>query len=146
METHGDEDVKTTLAAGTTHTEKILVDRDRTIAFMGDELRVYATPRMCLDIEHTCRQLLLKHHEAGEDSVGARIEIDHLGPTLVGQTVAVTAKVTELALPRIVFEVEVKDEIDTVGRAKHVRFVVDKAKQGERLKRKAEKVKAAKGA
>jgi len=136
--------LKTTLATGATHTEKMLVDRERTIAFMGDELRVYATPRMCLDIEHTCRQLLLKHHDAGEDSVGARIEIDHLGPTLVGQTIAVTAKVTELALPRIVFEVEVKDEIDTVGKAKHVRFVVDKAKQGERLKRKAEKVKAAK--
>ena len=93
--------MKTTLETGTTHTEKILVDRDRTIAFMGDELRVYATPRMCLDIEHTCRQLLLKHHDAGEDSVGARIEIDHLGPTMAGQTVAVTAKVMELALPRV---------------------------------------------
>jgi predicted thioesterase len=138
--------VKDSLKTGTTHTEKILIDRDRTIAFMGDELRVYATPRMCLDIEQTCRQLLLQHHDAGEDSVGARIEIDHLGPTLVGQTVAVTAKVAELALPRVVFEVEVKDEIDTVGKSKHIRFVVDKAKQGERLKRKAEKVKAAKSA
>jgi predicted thioesterase len=72
------------------------------------------------------------------------VEIDHLGPSLVGQSVAITARVTELALPRVSFEVEVKDEIDTVGRAKHIRFVVDKAKQGERLKRKAEKVKAAK--
>lgn len=137
--------MKDTLKAGTTHTERMLIDRERTIAFMGDELRVYATPRMCLDIEQTCRLLLLQHHDDGEDSVGARIEIDHLGPTLVGQTVNVTAKVTELALPRVVFEVEVKDEIDTVGKAKHIRFVVDKAKQGERLKRKAEKVKAAKG-
>lgn len=137
--------MKETLKAGTTHSEKMLIDRDRTIAFMGDELRVYATPRMCLDIEHTCRQLLLQHHDTGEDSVGARIEIDHLGPTMVGQTVTVTAKVVELALPRVVFEVEVKDEIDLVGKSKHVRFVVDKAKQGERLKRKADKVKAAMG-
>jgi predicted thioesterase len=136
--------VKDTLKNGTEHVEKIVVDRERTIAFMGDELRVYATPRMCLDIEHTCRQLLLKHHDAGEDSVGARIEIDHLGPTLVGQTIAVTAKVVELALPRVVFEVVVQDEIDTVGKSKHIRFVVDKAKQGERLKRKADKVKVAK--
>ncbi len=55
------------------------------------------------------------------------------------------AKVVELALPRVVFEVEVTDDIDTVGKSKHIRFVVDKAKQGERLKRKAEKVKATKG-
>ena len=137
--------MKDTLKVGTTHAEKMLIDRDRTIAFMGDELRVYATPRMCLDIEHTCRNLLVLHHDAGEDSVGARIEIDHLGPTMVGQTVTVTAKVVELALPRVVFEVEVKDEIDTVGKSKHIRFVVDTAKQGERLKRKADKVKAAKG-
>lgn len=137
--------MKSTLQPGTSHTETIAIDRPRTIAFMGDELRVYATPSMCLDIEHTCRNLLLAHHDSGEDSVGARIEIDHLGPTLVGQTVTVTAKVAELALPRIVFEVEVKDEIDTVGRSKHIRFVVDTAKQGERLKKKADKVKAAKG-
>lgn len=135
--------MKDTLKSGATHTENKPVDRERTIAFMGEELRVYATPSMCLDIEQTCRQLLLAHHDAGEDSVGARIEIDHLGPTLFGQSVAVTARVTELALPRVVFEVEVRDEIDTVGRAKHIRFVVDMAKQGERLKRKAGKVKAA---
>ncbi|MCZ7565317.1 MAG: LysR family transcriptional regulator [Burkholderiales bacterium] len=137
--------MKSTLQPGTAHTARKPIDRERTIAFMGDELRVYSTPSMCLDIESTCRDLLLAHCDAGEDSVGARIEIDHLGPTLVGQTVELTARVAELALPRVVFEVEVKDEIDTVGRAKHIRFVVDTAKQGERLKRKAEKVKSAKG-
>jgi len=112
---------------------------------MGDDLRVYATPSMCLDIEHCCRNLLLAHHDAGEDSVGARVEIDHLGPTLIGQTVTVTAKVAELALPRVVFEIEVRDDIDLVGKSKHVRFVVDMAKQGERLRKKAAKVQAAKG-
>lgn len=137
--------MKDSLKSGTTHTESMPINRERTIAFMGEELRVYATPSMCLDIEQTCRQLLLAHHDEGEDSVGARIEIDHLGPTLFGQSVAITARVAELALPRVTFEVEVKDEIDSVGKAKHIRFVVDKAKQGERLKRKADKVKAAKG-
>ncbi len=137
--------MKPTLQIGSAHTTGFAIDRDRTIAFMGDELRVYATPAMCRDMEHTCRDLLLQHHEAGEDSVGARIEIDHLAPTLVGQTISVTAKVVELALPRVVFEIEVRDEIDLAGKAKHIRFVVDKAKQGERLKKKSDKVKAARG-
>lgn len=136
--------MKSTLQAGTAGVESIGIDKERTIAFMGDDLRVYATPSMCLDIENTCRNLLLAHHEPGEDSVGARIEIDHLGPTLLGQTVTVTAKVTELALPRVVFEAEVRDETDLVGKSKHIRFVVDKVKQGERLRKKAEKVKSAK--
>ena len=50
-------------------------------------------------------------------------------PCWLRYSVSVTAKVMELALPRVVFEVEVKDEIDTVGKSKHIRFVVDKAKQ-----------------
>lgn len=136
--------MKSTLAVGTTFVATIPIDKPRTISFMGEELRVYGTPYMVLDCEQTCRQLLSQHHDVGEDSVGARVEIDHLAPTLLGQTVTVTARVTELALPRVLFEIEVKDEIDTVGRTKHTRFVVDHAKQGERLKKKAEKVKAAK--
>jgi predicted thioesterase len=136
--------LKQSLAVGTTHTLSVAVDRDRTIAFMGEELRVYATPRMCGDIEHACRDLLLKHHDDGEDSVGARIEIDHLGPTMIGQTVTVIAKVAELALPRVTFDVEVRDEIDQVGKARHIRFVIDRSKQAERLRRKSDRVKAAK--
>ena len=128
--------MKDTLKAGVVHEERIGIDTERTIAFMGDELRVYATPRMVQDIEHTCRQLLLPHHDAGEDSVGARVEIDHLGPTLIGQSVTVGAEVVEVEGPRVVFEVNVHDELDHVGRARHIRFVIDKAKQGGRLAKK----------
>jgi predicted thioesterase len=137
--------MRNSLQLDTVHTAEFPVDAPRTIAFMGDALRVYATPSMCLDIEQTCRKLLLDHHDAGEDSVGARIEIDHLGPTLLGQVVTVTATVVELALPRVTFEVEVKDELDTVGKARHVRFVVDKTRQGERLQKKADRVKVRRG-
>lgn len=132
--------MKDSLQPGATHTETIEVDRGRTISFMGDELRVYATPAMALDIEHTCRLLLLEHHDEGEDSVGARIELDHLGPTLLGQRVTVTAKVVDVALPRVVFEVSVNDELDHVGQSKHIRFVVDKAKQGGRLEKKKARI------
>ena len=134
--------MKPALAVGSTHSQKITIDAPRTIAFMGDALRVYATPSMTLDVEQTCRQLLLPHHDAGEDSVGARVEIDHLGPTLLGQTVTIEAKVVELALPRVTFEVKVRDELDTVGRARHIRFVVDTKRQAERLAKKAARLKA----
>ena len=53
------------------------------------------------------------------------------------------ARVAEIALPRVVFEIEVADELDIVGRSKHVRFVVDTVKQGERLAKKAARVAAA---
>ena len=135
--------MKDGLRPGIEYVESIAIDAARTIAFMGDELRVYATPSMVHDVEYACRTLLVAWHDDGEDSVGARVEIDHLGPTLLGQRVTVNCRVAEVALPRVVFEVDVRDEIDLVGRAQHVRFVIDKAKQAERLKKKAARVRAA---
>lgn len=131
------------ITAGATTTRRFTIDKERTISFMGEELRVYATPSMVLDIERTCRDFLNEHQKEGEDSVGARVEIDHLGPTLLGMWVDVTAKVAAVEGPRVVFDVEVKDALDTVGRAKHIRFMVDKARQKQRLEAKAAKAKAA---
>ena len=54
---------------------------------MGEKARVYATPMLVRDIEIACRDLLLEHLDAGEDSVGTRVELDHLAATLMGMKV-----------------------------------------------------------
>ena len=128
--------MKETLKSGVGFTAKALIEKDKTIGFMGEDLRVYATPFMVQDAERSCRNFMLEHLEDGEDTVGSRVEIDHLGPTLVGQTIEIEGKVTEVEGPRVLFEVEIRDEIDTVGRVKHTRFVVEKARQGGRLEKK----------
>jgi predicted thioesterase len=104
---------------------------------MGDEARTYATPSMILDIEHTCRELILEHADAGEDSVGMEVAIKHLAPTLMGMTVEVAVRVASVEGRKVTFEVAVKDELDNVGAGSHTRFVVDKAKTFERLQVKA---------
>ena len=73
-----------TLQAGLSLTRKYDIDTARTIAFMGDECRVYSTPALLYDIEVCCRDLLLEHIGEGKDSVGTRIELDHVGATLLG--------------------------------------------------------------
>lgn len=128
------------LAPGMQVTRRYEVDTERTIGFMGDALRVYATPSMVRDIEVTCKDFLQQHIADTESSVGARVEVDHLGPTMRGMWVDVTATVAAIEGRRVVFEVEVKDALDLVGRSKHVRFVVDLAKQKERLEAKAAKL------
>jgi predicted thioesterase len=97
---------------------------------------------MVRDIEHACREFLGEHLSESENSVGARIELDHLGPTLIGMWVDVVASVTSVEGRRVEFQVEVRDALDVVGRGKHVRFVVDLDKQRQRLESKAAKVKA----
>ncbi len=134
--------MKPGLTAGAACTRRFEVDTERTIGFMGDALRVYATPSMMRDIERTCRDFLGEYLSEAENSVGARVELDHLGPTLLGMWVDVAASVAEIDGRRINFDVEVRDALDVVGRARHVRFVVDLDKQRQRLEAKAAKVKA----
>lgn len=133
--------MKDSLNKGLETTHRYEIDRDRTISFMGEELRVYGTPWMARDIEEACRLLTMEHLDDGEDSVGARIEVDHLGASLLGSWVDVTAKVIDRDGRRITFEVEVNDPLDQVGKARHVRFVIDKDRQKGRLESKAQKLK-----
>src|SRR5213083_3052421 len=125
--------MKSTLQAGLASTERITVDEDRCIGFMGKEGMVYATPRMVSDVEYTCRDFLLEHLDAGEDSVGAHVSIDHLAATPLGLKVVIEAKVTEIDRRRVTFEFTVTDPIEPCGRGKHVRFAVETAKSRERL-------------
>jgi predicted thioesterase len=129
--------MKPGLQPGVSRLNRITVDRSRTISFMGEEARTYATPSMILDIEHTCRALILEYADAGEDSVGMEVAVRHLAPTLMDMTVDITVRVTAVEGRKISFEAKVKDQLDEVGAGTHTRFVVDKAKTYERLKAKA---------
>lgn len=131
--------MKPTLQPGVASSATIEVDRPRTIDFMGEKARVYATPMLVRDIEMTCRALLLQHLDAGEDSVGTRVEVDHLAATLLGMAVTLTVKVVEVNGRGVTFEVEGSDGIDTICRGRHARFVVDVAKTEQRLAAKAAK-------
>jgi predicted thioesterase len=134
--------MKPTLQAGLAAGTSFEVDRERTIDFMGEAARVYATPMLVRDIEMTCRDLLLQHLDAGEDSVGTRVEIDHIGATLPGMRVTLMVRVAEISGRAVVFEVQGHDAIEPIVRGRHARFVVDVAKTGQRLAAKAAKAKA----
>ena len=128
--------MKDSLTAGLERTQEFEIDTDRTIAFMGDELRVYATPYMVRDIEETSRLLIQEHLDDGEETVGAHVSVDHLGASLLGMISTVTSKITEVDGQRVMLEVQVHDGMDLVGKAKHVRFVIDSDRQKVRLEKK----------
>ena len=134
--------MKATLVPGLTATRSYAVDRERTIGFMGEKARVYATPMLVRDIEVTARELLLAHLDEGEDSVGTRVEIDHIGATLLGMPVELRVRVAEVNGRAVVFEVEGNDPVEPIVRGRHGRFVVEAAKLGQRLAAKAAKARA----
>jgi len=136
--------MKDTLRPGVSRTSRITIDRDRTIAFMGEEARVYATPRLVSDIEMTCRNLMIEHSDEGEDSVGIEIALKHLAATLMGSTIEITATVTAVDRRKVLFEVAAKDELDQISAGTHARFVVNLDKRVEALRAKAAKLAALK--
>jgi predicted thioesterase len=131
--------MKQSLRPGISKVRRLTVDRDRTIGFMGEEARVYGTPEFIRDIEHTCRDLLLEHSDAGEDSVGIEVTIKHIAATLLGMEVEITATVAAVDGRKVAFEVSAKDELEPIGMGSLNRFIVDVAKTHERLKAKAGK-------
>jgi predicted thioesterase len=129
--------MKESLRPGVSKVTRLVVDRDRTIGFMGEEGRVYSTPSLLHDIEHTCRDLLREHGDAGEDSVGTEVSLRHLAPTLLGMAVEITATVSAIEGRKVSFDVSAKDQLEPVSVGTHNRFVVDVGKTLERLKAKA---------
>ena len=131
--------MKESLATGLETIRRVTVDKASTIGFMGEDLRVYATPALVRDVEVTCREFLLGHLDEGEDSVGTRVEIDHLAPTLLGMWAEIKVSVSEVAGRLITFEFTAEAALETIARGRHQRFVVDKAKTADRLASKAAK-------
>src|SRR5262245_27890592 len=107
---------------------------------MGRENMVYATPRMVSDVEYACRDFLLAHLDAGEDSVGAHVSIDHLAATPPGAEVFIRGRITKVEGRRVTLEFSVKDPLEEAGRGAHVRFVVDTAKSRARIAAKRAKL------
>jgi len=132
--------MRPSLQPGATRSNRIAIDKSKTIGFMGEEGRVYATPYLIGDIEMTCRNLILEHADANEDSIGIEVAIKHLAPTLPGSTVEIAVTVTAVEGRKVTFAVTAKDEIDTIATGSHARFVVDAAKTIERLRAKAAKL------
>jgi fluoroacetyl-CoA thioesterase len=131
--------MKNTLHAGATANTALTVDRERTIDFMGEKARVYATPMLVRDIEIACRNLLLDHLDPGEDSVGTRVELDHLAATLMGMKVELTATISEVKGRLVSFEFTGRDNLEPICRGRHQRFVVDVKTTESRLAAKAQK-------
>ncbi|MCF6233373.1 MAG: hypothetical protein L3J36_09825 [Rhodobacteraceae bacterium] len=128
------------LTVGVSQARSTKVDRDRTVDFMGEDCRVYATPSLVRDIEHTCRDLIYELTPEGEDSVGTLVSITHMAPTLLGMEVEVTVTIAEIDGRKVVFDVVASDSLDTICKGRHERFVVNVEKTRQRLVAKAAKV------
>src|SRR5258706_1699716 len=115
--------MKPSLQPGISLVRRIPVGKEKTISFMGEEGRVYATPYLIGDIEYTCRNLILEHAEPNEDSVGMEVAVKHPLPPLPGSTVAIAATPAAAAGRHETFAATAQDQDHTISFGAHAPVV-----------------------
>lgn len=119
---------------GLTYTSHLTVTDGVTAVAMGSgDLPVLATPAMSALMENAAMLAVAPHLPEGCTTVGGHIDISHLKPTPVGETVTATAAVSGVEGKKIEFKVEARCGDTLLGEGSHLRFIIDKEKFMSRL-------------
>ena len=103
-------------------------DADTAIAFRSGEVPVLATPRLVALLEEASVDA-----DAGQTTVGMRVQIDHLAPTGIGAEVRATATLDAVEGRRLTFSAEATDDDTPVASATITRVIVDTLRFLERV-------------
>jgi fluoroacetyl-CoA thioesterase len=107
-------------------TRTIIVDEERATRHLGDNLGIYASPKMIADMERLCHDLLEECLDEGESSVGTHVDFKHTAPTPEGEQVELVATLTAIDRRSYSFDVVATDPAgEQAGVCKHSRFVVN---------------------
>jgi fluoroacetyl-CoA thioesterase len=124
-----------TLEPGLNAQVEITVSEAETAAHLGSgTIAVYATPALVALMENAAVRALEGHLPPGQTTVGGRIDVRHLAATPVGMQVHAQAELVEIQGRKLSFSIQVWDEVEQIGEADHIRFIVDESSFMERAR------------
>ncbi len=98
------------------------------IALESGELPVYATPAMIALLEKAAYTSVAPYLASDITTVGTKVEIEHVAASAQGMQMTAFSELVAIEGKRLLFQVEVKDEIQLVGKGLHERYIVSKEK------------------
>lgn len=114
------------LKEGLTYTSKVTVAPANCASAVGSGgLDVFATPSMVALMENAAMNAVAPFLPEGSTTVGVEINTTHIKPSALGAVIEATATLTAIEGRKLLFDVEARDAIGTIGKGTHVRFVVD---------------------
>ncbi len=118
--------MKKSLTPGLAHKHTFVVTPEMGITHFGAGApSVLSTPSMIALMERTCVELLTPSMDEDEQTVGFHVDVKHLAPTKIGQSVTVTATLQEVKERRFRFAVEaVNDQGVKIGEGIHRRALI----------------------
>lgn len=117
------------LETGIKGKEELTVTEEITAKVVGSGgLEVFATPMMIALSEKTALTSIMPYLEEGQSTVGTKVDIAHIAATPVGMKVTCETELIEIDRRRLVFSVNVYDEVEKIAEGTHERFIVDNEK------------------
>lgn len=115
--------------------ESYVIKNENSAENMGSgDLAVLSTPSLVAFMENAAKNYLNKFLPKEMGSVGSNINIDHIAPTLIGNSITVRGKITEVIKEKIIkFSIEAYEKDKKIGDAEHTRVIINNTKFLEKL-------------
>lgn len=115
--------------------ESYVVKNENSAEIMGSgDLAVLSTPSLVAFMENAAKNYLNKFLPEEMGSVGSNININHIAPTLIGNSITVRGKITEVIKEKIIkFSIEAYEKDKKIGEAEHTRVIINNTKFLEKL-------------
>ncbi len=116
--------MKDGLIRGIKHTQTYLTTLEMRAKQLAAD--VFSTPAMISLMEGTSVRLVAPYLDDHEQTVGIHVDVRHLAPTKIGQSVTVTAELIEVAGNKLRFAVSAVNDRDIkIGEGTHRRALID---------------------
>ena len=87
---------------------------------------IFSTPAMIGLMEYTCVLLVAPYLDENEQTVGIHVDVRHMAPTKIGQSVTVTAELLEVKDSKLRFALSaVNDQGIKIGEGTHRRALIN---------------------
>ena len=116
--------MKDGMVPGLNHTQAYLT----TLEMRAKQLTadIFSTPAMIGLMEYTCVLLVGPYLDENEQTVGIHVDVRHMAPTKIGQSVTVTAELLEVKDSKLRFALSaVNDQGIKIGEGTHRRALIN---------------------
>jgi predicted thioesterase len=108
--------------------EHVVNERDTAISVRSGDIEVLSTPVVVAFCENAAVRAVKNELPENETTVGIRIDIQHLAPSIVGARIMFHARLESVEGRKLTFRVWARDTNGDVAHGTHVRMRVDRHK------------------
>ena len=116
--------MKDQLVPGLTHMQTYVTTLEMRAKQLASD--IFSTPAMIGLMEYTCVLLVAPYLDENEQTVGIHVDVRHMAPTKIGQSVTVTAELLEVRDNKLRFTLSaMNDQHVKIGEGTHRRAMIN---------------------